>query len=338
MPRIFSGIQPTGELHIGNWLGAVRNLVALQDRYQSLICIVDLHAITGAFYEPAQHARRTREMAVGLLASGIDPARAILFVQSHVPAHSELMWLLNAVTPVGELERMTQYKDKSQELESIPAGLLNYPILMTADILLYRADLVPVGDDQVQHLELARETVRRWNAAYGQGQALLPEPQALLTEAKRIMGLDGESKMSKSRGNTIGILDTPDEIWQKLRPAKTDPARVTKKDPGTPELCNIFDLHRHFSPPETVDQVAVNCRGARWGCLDCKRVLADNMAATLAPIRERAAALEADATIVESVLAEGAAQAQALAADTLALVHDRMGFLAAKTRGPVTRS
>jgi tryptophanyl-tRNA synthetase len=338
MPRIFSGIQPTGELHIGNWLGAVRNLVALQDRYQSLICIVDLHAITGAFYEPAQHARRTREMAVGLLASGIDPARAILFVQSHVPAHSELMWLLNAVTPVGELERMTQYKDKSQELESIPAGLLNYPILMTADILLYRADLVPVGDDQVQHLELARETVRRWNAAYGEGQALLPEPQALLTEAKRIMGLDGESKMSKSRGNTIGILDTPDEIWQKLRPAKTDPARVTKKDPGTPELCNIFDLHRHFSPPETVDQVAVNCRGARWGCLDCKRVLADNMAATLAPIRERAAALEADATIVESVLAEGAAQAQALAADTLALVHDRMGFLAAKTRGPVTRS
>jgi tryptophanyl-tRNA synthetase len=144
--------------------------------------------------------------------------------------------------------------------------------------------------------------------------------------------------MSKSRGNTIGILDTPDEIWQKLRPAKTDPARVTKKDPGTPELCNIFDLHRHFSPPETVDQVAVNCRGARWGCLDCKRVLADNMAATLAPIRQRAAALEADATIVESVLAEGAAQAQALAADTLALVHDRMGFLAAKTRGPVTRS
>jgi len=338
MPRIFSGIQPTGELHIGNWLGAVRNLVALQDRYQSLICIVDLHAVTGAFYEAALHARRTREMAVGLLASGIDPARAILFVQSHVPAHSELMWLLNAVTPVGELERMTQYKDKSRELESIPAGLLNYPILMTADILLYRADLVPVGDDQVQHLELARETVRRWNAAYGGGETLLPEPQPLLTEAKRILGLDGESKMSKSRGNTIGILDSPEEIWQKLRPAKTDPARVTKKDPGTPEICNIFDLHRHFSPPETVDLVAVNCRGARWGCLDCKRVLADNMAATLAPIRERAAGLDADPSIVDSVLAEGAAKASALAAGTLTLVHDRMGFLAASSPRPLTRS
>ena len=329
MPRIFSGIQPTGELHIGNWLGAVRNLVALQDRYESLICIVDLHAITGAFYEPAQHAERTREMAVGLLASGIDPARATLFVQSHVPAHSELMWLLNAVTPVGDLERMTQFKDKSRELESIPAGLLIYPILMTADILLYRADLVPVGDDQIQHLELAREVVRRWNAAFAGGEPLLPEPQPLLTEAKRIMGLDGESKMSKSKGNTIGILDSPEEIWQKLRPAKTDPARVTKKDPGTPELCNVFDLHRHFSPPATVDEVAVNCRGARWGCLDCKRVLADNMAATLAPIRERAAALDADATAVESILADGAAQASALAAGTLGMVHERMGFLAA---------
>ena len=339
MPRIFSGIQPTGELHIGNWLGAVRNLVELQDRHESLICIVDLHAITGAFYEPAAHAQRTREMAIGLLASGIDPARAVLFVQSHVAAHSELMWLLNAVAPVGELERMTQYKDKSRELESIPAGLLNYPILMTADILLYRADLVPVGDDQVQHLELAREVVRRWNAAFGGGEPVLPEPQPLLTEAKRIMGLDGESKMSKSKGNTIGILDAPEEIWQKLRPAKTDPARVTRADPGTPELCNIFDLHRHFSPPATVQEVAVNCRGARWGCLDCKRVLADNMAATLAPIRERAAALEENATAVETILAEGAAQASALAADTLSVVHDRMGFLPARSAArPLTRS
>ena len=171
-------------------------------------------------------------MAVGLLASGIDPDRAVLFVQSHVPQHAELQWLLNTITPIGELERMTQFKDKSQRFESIPAGLLNYPILMAADILLYRADLVPVGEDQTQHLELAREVARKWNAEFGGGQECFPEPKPLLTEAKRIMGLDGQAKMSKSLGNTIGLLDTPEEIWQKLRPAKTDPARVTRKDPG----------------------------------------------------------------------------------------------------------
>jgi len=259
-------------------------------------------------------------------------------VQSHVPAHSELMWLLNAVTPLGDLERMTQFKDKSGKLESIPAGLLNYPILMTADILLYRADLVPVGEDQVQHLELARETARRWNAAFGAGAPLLPEPQPLLTEAKRIMGLDGDTKMSKSQGNTIDILDSPETIWQKLRPAKTDPARVTRKDPGTPEICNVYDLHRHFSPPGTVEQVAVNCRGALWGCLDCKRVLADNMAAGLAPIRARAAELERDAGSVDRLLADGAAKAGALAADTLAMVHTRMGFLERSRAGSTTRT
>jgi tryptophanyl-tRNA synthetase len=330
MPRIFSGVQPTGELHIGNLLGAVQNWVTLQDTYECLYCIVDLHAITGSFYEPASHAQRTRDMAIGLLAAGIDPARATLFVQSHVPEHSELQWLLNAVTPLGELERMTQFKDKSEHLESIPAGLLNYPILMAADVLLYRADLIPVGEDQVQHLELTREVCRRWNAAYAGGRPLLPEPQPMLTAAKRIMGLDGDSKMSKSKGNTIGMLDTPEEIWAKLRPAKTDPARVTKKDPGTPEICNIYALHQHFSPPETVALVAENCRGAKWGCLDCKRVLADNMAASLAPIRERAAALRASPGQVEDTLADGARTAGGIARETIAMVRDGMGFLPAK--------
>ena len=333
MPRIFSGIQPTGELHIGNLLGAVQNWARLQQSYDCLFCIVDLHAITAAFYDPVLHAQRTREMAAGLLASGIDPQRATLFVQSHVPAHSELMWLLNSVAPVGELERMTQYKDKAHERESVPSGLFNYPILMAADILLYRADLVPVGEDQVQHLELAREIARRWNAAYADGAAVLPEPQPLLTEAKRIMGLDGDSKMSKSKGNTIGILDPPELIWSKLRPAKTDPARKTKSDPGTPEICNIYDLHRHFSPAETVEQVAVNCRGARWGCLDCKRVLADNMAAALAPIRERAAELDGKPGRIDEILAEGARRANGLAQETLALVRRHMGFLGSQREG-----
>jgi tryptophanyl-tRNA synthetase len=329
MPRIFSGIQPSGELHIGNWLGAVQNWVNLQRSYESLICIVDLHAITGK-YEKETLAQRTRDMAIGLLAAGIDPEQATLFVQSHVPEHSELQWLLNSVTPLGELERMTQFKDKSQRFESVPAGLLNYPVLMAADILLYRADLVPVGEDQVQHLELTREIARKWNSEFGRGEDFFPEPQPILTEAKRITGLDGQAKMSKSLGNTIGLLDTPEEIWEKLRPAKTDPARVTRKDPGNPDICNIYHLHKYFSPPETVAVVADSCRGAKWGCLDCKRVLADNMIATLAPIRERALHLQETPDRVDESLAEGAAGARRRAAETMREVRDRMGFLPAR--------
>ncbi len=326
MPRIFSGIQPSGELHIGNWLGAVQNWVNLQRSYESLICIVDLHAIMGK-YDKDTLAQRTRDMAIGLLAAGIDPEQATLFVQSHVSQHSELQWLLNSVTPLGELERMTQFKDKSQRFESVPAGLLNYPVLMAADILLYRADLVPVGEDQVQHLELTREIARKWNAEFGRGEEFFPEPQPILTEAKRITGLDGQAKMSKSLGNTIGLLDTADEIWRKLRPAKTDPARVTLKDPGNPEICNIYHLHKYFSPPETVALVAENCRGAKWGCLDCKRVLADNMIVTLAPIRERALQLQESPRRVDEILAEGAAVARRRASETMGEVRDRMGFL-----------
>ena len=334
MPRIFSGIQPSGELHIGNWLGAVQNWVNLQQSYESLICVVDLHAITGK-YDHHTLAQRTRDMAIGLLAAGIDPDKATLFVQSHVPEHAELQWLLNTVTPIGELERMTQFKDKAQRFESVPAGLLNYPVLMAADILLYRADLVPVGDDQVQHLELTREIARKWNAEFAGGSAFFPEPQPILTEAKRITGLDGQAKMSKSLGNTIGLLDSPEEIWQKLRPAKTDPARVTRHDPGNPEICNIYHLHKYFSPPETVALVAENCRGAKWGCLDCKRVLADNMIATLAPIRERALRLQADPDRVEEILTEGAATARRMASETMREVRDRMGLLPASGRPAV---
>jgi tryptophanyl-tRNA synthetase len=268
-------------------------------------------------------------MAIGLLAAGIDPDSATLFVQSHVAEHSELQWLLNTVTPLGELERMTQFKDKAQRFESVPAGLLNYPVLMAADILLYRADLVPVGEDQVQHLELTREIARKWNAEFGRGEAFFPEPQPILTEAKRITGLDGQAKMSKSLGNTIGLLDSPEEIWQKLRPAKTDPARVTRRDPGTPEVCNIYHLHQYFSPPETVALVAENCRGAKWGCLDCKRVLADNMIAALTPIRERALELQGKPYRVDQILGDGASTARGIARETLREVRDRMGFLPA---------
>ncbi len=325
MPRVFSGIQPSGELHIGNYLGAVKNWVALQDKYECFICIVDLHAITQP-YEASELEARTIDMAIGLLAAGIDPERTALFVQSHVPEHAELMWLLNSVTPIGELERMTQYKDKAARVESVPAGLLNYPILQAADILLYRADIVPVGEDQLQHLELAREIVRRFNHRYG--TKFFAEPQPMLPKGVgRIVGLDGQAKMSKSLGNTIGLLESPEAIWQKLRPAMTDPARKTRKDPGNPDICNIYHLHKHFSTPEQVVMVADNCRGAKWGCLDCKRLLADNMIAAFAPIRERAASLKADPGRVREVLAQGARKARAEASRTIEEVRRIMGFL-----------
>ncbi len=327
MPRIFSGIQPSGELHIGNWLGAVQNWVRLQQSYDCFYCVVDQHAITGK-YEAGSLAQRTREMAIGLLAAGIDPGRVTLFVQSHVPEHVELMWLFNTVTPIGELERMTQFKDKSARFESVPAGLLNYPILMAADILLYRAEFVPVGEDQVQHLELTREICRKWNQEFAGGEEFFPEPRPLLTEAKRIMGLDGQAKMSKSLGNTIGLLESPEEVWAKLRPAKTDPARLRRQDAGNPDNCNIYSLHKYFSSPETVATVAHNCRTAGWGCIDCKKVLADGINAALAPIRERAAELTAAPERVREILGDGAARARRVAGETMRDVRERMGFLA----------
>ncbi len=326
MARVFSGIQPSGEMHIGNWLGAIRNYVALQDGNACLYCVVDQHAVTGA-YDVGSLADRTREMAISLLAAGVDPARAVLFVQSHVPQHATLAWLLATIAPLGELERMTQYKDKAHRFESVPTGLLTYPVLMAADILLYRAEAVPVGEDQVQHLELARELARRWNATFAGGEAYLPEPQPILSPARRIMGLDGQAKMSKSLGNTIGVTESPEAIWQKLRPAMTDPARKLKTDPGTPEICNIYALHRHFSPEATVVEVAMKCRSAAWGCIDCKKVLSANMAEGLAPIRERTLALRAAPETVRQVLGDGAAVARRLASETLAEVSGRMGFL-----------
>jgi tryptophanyl-tRNA synthetase len=323
MARVFSGIQPSGELHIGNYLGAVKNWVQLQHQHETLICVVDLHAITQA-YEPRDLAQRTHDMAVGLLAAGIDPAKTILFVQSHVAEHSELSWILTTVTPLGELERQTQYKDKAQRHESVPAGLLSYPILQSADVLLYLATLVPVGEDQLQHLELMREIARRWNHRFGD---FFPEPEAQLTTTKRVLGLDGRAKMSKSLGNTIGLLESPESIWEKLRPAATDPARKTRKDPGNPDICNIFTIHQGFSPPAVQADVAQKCRTAGWGCLDCKRVLADHIIAELTPIRERARALQADPAGVRATLRAGAERARAIAQRTMRDVQRRMGFL-----------
>jgi len=324
MSRIFSGIQPSGELHIGNYLGAVKNWAELQRSYESFFCIVDYHAITIP-YEPEDLRARTREMMVSLLAAGLDPSTSTIFVQSMVPEHTELAWIFNSVTPLGELERQTQYKDKASRMESVPAGILNYPILQAADILLYRADLVPVGEDQVQHLELSREIARRWNARFG--AEFFPEPQAKLTPARRIMGLDGNAKMSKSMGNTVSLLEPPDSVWEKLRPAVTDPARVRRTDPGTPEVCNIYHLHRSFSPPDVVANVETQCRTAGWGCIECKKVLFEHMNKELAPIRARSVEIRARPEIGDQVIGDGAATARRVASDTMREVKERMGLV-----------
>lgn len=323
MARVFSGIQPSGELHIGNYLGAIRNWVELQHRYESFFCIVDYHAITGS-YEPADLRRRKQDMAISLLAAGIDPEKCTLFVQSEVPEHTELAWIFNTVTPLGELERQTQYKDKSSRQESLLAGLLNYPVLQAADVALYQSELIPVGEDQVQHLELAREIVRRWNAKFE--REYFVEPKPLLTPTRRIMGLDGKAKMSKSLGNTIGLLEEPAAMWEKLRPAATDPARVKRTDPGTPEICNIYHIHKAFSQPATVEHVAMQCRSAGWGCIDCKRVLLDSMETELGPIRARAAQLRAEPERVADALAAGADAAKLVASQTLDEAKHIMGL------------
>jgi tryptophanyl-tRNA synthetase len=334
MARIFSGIQPSGELHIGNYLGAVRDWVELQRDHETYICIVDLHAITQE-YDVGTLARQSFEMATSLLASGIDPNESVLFVQSHVPEHAELAWVFNTVTPLGELERMTQFKDKSQRQESVLAGLLNYPVLQAADVLLYKADLVPVGEDQLQHIELMREIARKWNARYHRG--FFPEPKAQTGDALRITGLDGQSKMSKSLGNTVSILEEPEEIWKSVRPAKTDPARVTRRDPGDPDKCNLYSLHRHFTPPDTVKDVAEKCRSAGWGCLDCKRVLVDYMAEKFGPMRDRARELREHPERVEEILRDGADRAGEVAQRTMRGVREHMGFLPSRVAARVSQ-
>lgn len=321
--RVFSGIQPTGGLHLGNYFGAVQNWVQMLDSYDCIICIVDLHALT-IEYDPRLYQQRVQDMAIDLMACGIDPARCILFVQSHVPEHTELQWLLSTITGIGALERMTQYKDKAQQHEdNLNLGLLAYPVLQAADILLYKAEAVPVGEDQAQHLELTRQIARRFNHRFGE---VFPEPQTILTKAKRLPGLDGLAKMSKSRGNTIEIVESPDEVWAKLRVAVTDPARVRRSDPGNPRNCPIGLMHYAISTPEQQDYTTWGCTTAGIGCIDCKKILSENINAMLAPIRERRAELAARPDLVRAALRDGAERARAIARQTMAEVREAMGL------------
>ncbi len=322
-PRILSGIQPSGTIHIGNYFGAIENWVRLMDDYDCFFTIVDYHAITVP-YDPKVMPQRTWDAVLDNMAAGLDPARCTIFIQSHVPEHTELCWLLNSVTPLGDLGRMTQFKEKSErDKENVCAGLFNYPILQAADILIYFAAAVPVGEDQAQHVEFTREVARRFNGRFGD---YFPEPRTLIGRGARVMGLDGAAKMSKSLQNHIGVTEEPEAIWEKLRPAKTDEARKRRSDPGEPDRCNIFSYHKLVTLPPELDEIARGCRGAGIGCIDCKKVFFRNLMKVLDPIRERRKELAAQPGFVAAALREGEARARAVARETVRGAKKLMGL------------
>ncbi len=320
-PRTFSGIQPSGIVHLGNDLGAIRNYVALQSKYEAIYCIVDYHALTSTHDADLLRAR-TREMAAGLLALGLDPQQCTLFVQSHRPEHTELMWLLATVTPVSWLERTPTYKEKvAQQPDDVNHGLLTYPVLQAADIVIYKASLVPVGRDQAAHLELSREIVRAFNRRYGD---TFPEPQAVYTEAPVVLGTDGVRKMSKSLGNTIDILGEPDLVRRQVMSMVTDTQRIKRSDPGRPEVCNVCQLQRFFG--DDYEDLWDGERTARTGCVDMKKLLGERIVRHYAPARERYAELMAHPAEIDGILEEGADRLAPKAKATMDEVRERMGL------------
>ena len=327
MKTVFSGIQPTGELHLGNYLGAVRNWVALQDEYRCVFCVVDYHALTQD-YDAKEMARRVTEMVIDLVALGIDPERSLVFVQSMVPEHTELSWVLTNVTGFGDLERMTQFKDKSAaQPENVNVGLFQYPVLQAADILLYKAERVPVGQDQVQHIELARRIARSFNHRWGK---VFPECEPLLTELPKLLGLDGKKKMSKSLGNHIPLAVFGEPAAPGLRKllarAVTDEKRVSRDDAGNPDDCNIATIHKAVSSAEDLAWVREGCTTAAIGCVDCKGKLAGNLEVHFAGYAARRAELLAKPGRVQEILEQGAARARLIAQRTMAEVHKKLGL------------
>lgn len=320
---LFSGIRPTGGIHIGNYLGAISNWVNLQDKYESYFSIVDYHAITTP-YDVKELKGLIREMFISILACGVDLNKSTLFIQSKVSEHTELTWILSCMTNYNWLTGMIQFKEKSsQNPEHINTGLLSYPVLQTADIALYHAKYVPVGEDQLQHIELARDIIRKFNHLYGD---TLIEPNPIITESKRIMGLDAVNKMSKSLNNYIGITDSSEEIFAKLRPAVTDTARMRKSDPGDPEKCNVYmSFHKNFSPKEDLLEVEEGCRGAKIGCIDCKKILHKNMTAKLSPIKEKYEELSKD-NYINDLIEVGNKKAKEKAQSVLKEVKEKIGL------------
>ena len=321
--RVFSGARPTGRQHLGNYLGAIKNYVALQDEYDCVYCIVDLHALT-TLDEFEDLRQNTAEMALDWLAAGIRPEETIMFVQSHVPQVTELHTILSMFTPLGKLTDLPTFKEKvAQHPHNVNYGLVGYPVLMTADIALYKADTVPVGIDQASHIEFAREIVRTFN--HRTQKPVLVEPQMKNTEYPKVLGTDGAQKMSKSLNNHLELAATPEETQAKVMTMVTDPQRIRRTDPGRPEVCNVFTLHKTFSPGE-LPMIDTECRRAGIGCVDCKKILAKNLNAALAPFREKRAALAQDENHVWDVLKDGAQRASVIAEQTLAEVRDAVGL------------
>jgi tryptophanyl-tRNA synthetase len=318
--RVFSGARPTGRQHLGNYLGAIKNYVVLQDDYDCVYCIVDVHALTTV--DTTQELRQnTSEMALDWLAAGIRPEDTIVFVQSHVPEVMELHTYLSMVTALGKLTDLPTFKEKvRQQPENVNYGLLGYPVLMAADIVLYKADIVPVGIDQAPHLEFTREIVRSFNYRYKCN--VLVEPQAKHTEIPKVIGLDGKEKMSKSLNNHIELASTPEETTARVREMVTDPARMKRTDPGNPDVCNVYTMHKIFSSQEEVDMVNVECRRAGIGCVDCKKLLAQNMNANLEPFRTRRVEFASRPGYVKEVLDDGADRARVIAQQTMKEVRE----------------
>lgn len=313
--RAFSGARPTGRQHLGNYFGAIRNYVALQEEYDCVYCIVDLHALT-SLVDTTPLRQYTYDMVLDWLAAGIDPKRSIVFVQSHVPQVTELYTLLGMVTPLGWLTRLPTFKDKVREQpDNVNYGLVGYPVLMAADIVLYKADAVPVGVDQAPHLEFTREIVRRFNGRYGE---VLVEPQMVLTEAPKILGLDGVNKMSKSLDNHLELAASPEELTRRVMSAVTDPARQYKTDPGHPEICNIFALHKLISTDAAkMEQIERDCRTAQIGCVEHKRMFARELIAFLEPFRAIREKYAEHPDEVWDILRDGAERARFIASQTL---------------------
>jgi len=322
--RVFSGARPTGRQHLGNYLGAIQNYVALQKEYDCIYCIVDVHALT-TLETTRDIKTNTYEMALDWLAAGIDPRESIVFIQSHVPQVMELFTILSMVTPLGKLTDLPTFKEKVRmQPNNVNLGLVGYPVLMTADIVLYKADLVPVGIDQASHVEFARETVRSFNFRYNTD--VLKEPDIKLTEVPKVIGTDGQQKMSKSLNNHIELALTPEETEKVVMTMVTDPARKRRSDPGNPDVCNVFSMHKVFSSPEEVAMVNLECRRAGIGCVDCKKLFAKNLNAHLAPFRERRAALAQNSDDIWDVLRDGERRARVIAEQTMAEVRDAIGL------------
>jgi tryptophanyl-tRNA synthetase len=324
MKRVFSGARPTARQHIGNLLGAIDNYVRLQKEYDCIYCIVDIHALT-TLQETDKIQGYIRDLALDWLAAGIDPQKSIVFVQSDVPEVTELHTYLSMVTPLSWLLRVPTFKEKAKaQPDNVNYGLVGYPVLQTADIVLYKAEVIPVGEDQLPHIEIAREITRRFNTFFGE---TFPEPKAKLTEFPLIPSLTGKSKMSKSEeGSAIDIAHTAEETTARIMSAVTDPARKFRKDPGHPEVCNIYALHKYFTPTE-VEGIGKECRTAGIGCVDCKKLLAKNMNESLASLREKRAKLAARPEYIKEVLADGAARARVIACETIREVKQKMGLL-----------